>query len=85
MTDLDKPLARHDKIHAVRWDPDDWDRIVQATQLFAAQEHLDLGEADLIRKGVRMLLDTLLGPAGSTDVASAIAEQRTGQDRRRVG
>lgn len=82
MTDNGKQDERPDKIHAVRWDADDWDRVVLLTRQMAAEEHLDLNEADIIRKATRALLEARLGPR---EVLETVPEQRSGQERRRVG
>lgn len=75
--------AQPDKVHAVRWRAEDWDRIVALTKKMAAEEHLDLVEADIIRKGTRALLESALGPK-DTELVSVLPEHRSGDDRRKA-
>lgn len=52
-----------EKYHPIRWNPVDWERIEKAAEVLTRTEHVEHSPTDVIRKGTRGLLESLLGPA----------------------
>lgn len=51
------------KVYPVTWEPEDWQRINEAMQVWGDREHLNLTPADVIRSGTRRFCDEILNHA----------------------
>lgn len=53
------------KVYPVTWEPEDWQRINEAMQVWGEREHVEFTPADVIRSGTRRFCDELLNGASS--------------------
>jgi hypothetical protein len=60
-TDHDDDL----KARTIRWKPEDWQAIEDATRALNERDHSDLTPTDFIRMGARKLAAEVLSPAAS--------------------
>ena len=58
------------KVHQVRWEADDWARILRTAEVLGDRDHLNLTATDIIRSGTLKLVEATLGPAREPAKAS---------------
>lgn len=58
------------RIHSIRWDADDWERINRCAERLAEETHMDVGPVDVIRAATRSFCADKLGPVTVTEKAS---------------